>query len=104
MPKLHELLAVEGNLEQQANKVRADLIGTFEKKRHLFEEKRIVFTPSVETEKETVEAQSDIQSSVAKELVWISGHIAKSLDASYQVAEANTRGGELNPHIRTLVQ
>lgn len=90
MTKLHELLAVEGTLENQANKVRTDLMGTFEKKRHLFEEKRIVFTPSVEGEQATVEAQSDIQSTVAKELAWIQGHMAKALDASYQVAEANT--------------
>lgn len=90
MSKLHELLAVEGNLEQQANKVRTDLINTFEKKRHLFEEKRVVFQPSVEGEGPTVESQSDIQSSVTSELNWIQSHLAKALDASYQVAEANT--------------
>lgn len=91
MGRLHELLAVESQLENQANKVRADLINTFEKKRHLFEEKRVVFKPSVETERETVETQSDIQSTVKKELTWIQGHLAKALDASYQVAEANTQ-------------
>lgn len=91
MGKLHELLAVEGNLENQANKVRTDLMNTFEKKRHLFEEKCVVFKPSVETEREVVETQSDIQSTVKKELTWISSHLIKALDASYQVAEANTQ-------------
>ncbi len=91
MSKLHELLAVEGSLEQQANKVRTDLANTFEKKRHLFEEKRVIFKPSVETEHETVEVQSDIQSTVRQELNWISNHIIKAFDASYQVAEANTK-------------
>jgi hypothetical protein len=90
MSKLHELLAVEGQLENQANKVRTDLMNTFEKKVHLFRESRVVFKPSVEGEHETVEVQSDIQSTVRKELDWISGHIVKALDASYQVAEANT--------------
>lgn len=87
--KLHELLAVETNLENQANKTRTDLLNTFEKKRHLFEEKRVVFTPSGEGQT-VVESQSDIQSTIAKELTWVQGFIEKSLDASYQVAESNT--------------
>lgn len=88
--KLHELLAVETALENQANKVRSDLLNTFEKKRHLFEEKRVVFTPLAENEQQVTEAQSDLQSTVAKELEWVQSHILKALDASYQVAEANT--------------
>lgn len=87
--KLHELLAVETNLENQANKTRSELMNTFEKKRHLFEEKRVVFTPLGEGQS-VVENQSDIQSTVSSELTWVQDFIAKSLDASYQVAEANT--------------
>ncbi len=89
-PKLHELLAVESNLENQADKVRGELANTFEKKRHLFEEKLVTFTPNGEGVQPTRESQSDIQSTVAKELDWILPFIAKSFDASYQVAEANT--------------
>src|SRR6266853_1874872 len=88
--KLHELLAVESNLETQAIKCRTDLANTFEKKRHLFEEKRTLFTPNAENAQTATEVQSDIQSTVAKELSWIKGHIAKSWDASYRVAETNT--------------
>lgn len=88
--KLHELLAVESSLENQANKVRNDLATTFEKKRHLFEEKKIVFTPSGESGQSVVESQLDLQSTVTKELKWITTHLAKALDASYQVAETNT--------------
>lgn len=91
MPKLHELLAIESNLEGQMNKTRAELVNTFEKKRHLFEEKRVTFRPLAEGEPEVTEAQSDIQSTVPKELDWISNFIIKALDASYQVAEANTK-------------
>jgi hypothetical protein len=88
--KLHELLAAEGNLETQAIQTRTDLANTFEKKRHLFEEKRTLFTPSEEGKAPVLEAQSDIQSTVKKELEWITPHLVKALDASYQVAETNT--------------
>jgi len=90
MPKLHELLAVETNLENQATKVRLDLANTFEKKRHHFCQKRVVFTPIEENAQPVIEEQSDIQTTVRKELEWITPILAKSLDASYQVAEANT--------------
>lgn len=88
--KLHELLAVETNLENQAGKCRTDLAATFEKKRHLFEEKRVTFTPNGEGGLVQTELQSDIQTTVKKELEWLADHIVKSLDASYQVAETNT--------------
>lgn len=89
--KLHELLAVESNLENQANKTRAELINTFEKKRHLFEEKIVSFTPTGENVQSTIESQLSIQTSVQKELDWVQGFLAKSLDASFQVADANTK-------------
>lgn len=88
--KLHELLAVETNLETQANKVRADLAATFEKKRHLFEEKRIVFQSADEKTQPQIENQSDLQTTVRKELTLVQEFIGRSLDASFQVAETNT--------------
>lgn len=90
MPKLHELLAVESALENQATKCRGDLVDTFAKKRHLFEEKRVTFIPSAEGAQAETETQSDIQTTVAAELKWIEGILVKSLDASFQVAVANT--------------
>lgn len=88
--KLHELLAIEGSHEKQTDKCRADLAHTFDKKRHLFEEKRVTFISDSEGTPATVEAQSDLQSTVPKELNWLSAFVIKSLDASYQVAETNT--------------
>ncbi len=88
--KLHELLAVRGELATQAAKVRGELASTIEKKRHLFTQKRVVFTPSEENAQPQTEEQSDIQSSVGKELDWISPFLSKAIDASYQVDEANT--------------
>lgn len=91
MSKLHELLAVNKNLAGQANKAIADLTATFEKKRHLFGEKRVTFTASTEGAAPVTEEQSDIQSTIAQELSWMAGIFAKSLDVGYQIDIANTQ-------------
>lgn len=90
MPKLHELLAVEGPLKSQADKTRTDLASTFEKKRHLFAEKITTFQPNAEGAPAVTEEQSSLQSSVRQELTWIAGIWAKALDGAYAIAEANT--------------
>lgn len=90
MSKLHELLAVEGNLENQSNKCRTELASTFDKKRHLFGEKRVTFTANTEGANPVTEEQSDIQSTIASEINWIVGILAKSLDASHHIDVANT--------------
>ncbi len=91
MTKLHELLAVQGNLSGQANKKRADLMDTFEKKRHLFEETRKTFNPSGEDGgTATVEEQKDIQATVTAEIEWVVRSLAKAVDVAYQVDLANT--------------
>lgn len=79
--KQHELLAIEGNLETQVAKVRSDLVNTFEKTRHLFEEKRTLFTPNEEGTHQVTEHQSDIPSTIRKELEWIRPHFTKLWDA-----------------------
>jgi len=90
MAKLHELLAVEGSLKNQAEKTRSDLLATFEKKRHLFTEKVVTFTPLDEGAFAVTEDQLDLQSSIRKELNWITGIWSKALDVAGQVAQANT--------------
>ena len=87
----HELLAIEGNRETQVAKVRSDLVNTFEKKRHLFEEKRTLFTPNEEGAPQITEHQSDIQSTIRKELEWIRPHFTKLWDAEYQIEQTNTK-------------
>jgi hypothetical protein len=89
MAKLHELLAVEGQLKGQAQATRTDLKATLEKKRHLFEKKVVTFHPNEENAQTVTEQQSDLQSTVPKELEWIAGIWSKALDVSFQVAEAN---------------
>lgn len=90
MAKLHELLAVEGQLKGQAQATRTELASTFSKKRHLFEEKIVTFHPNTEGSQPVTEQQSDLQSKVRDELAWIADIWAKAIDVSFMVAEANT--------------
>lgn len=90
MAKLHELLAVDGNMKKQADSTRADLMNTFDKKKNHFTERTVTFEPIGEGALPTTEEQLDLQTTVRKELTWISDHLARSMDVSYQVAVANT--------------
>jgi hypothetical protein len=89
-PKLHELLAVEGPLKTQAEKVRTDLAHTFAKKEHLFGQKVVTFIPTTEDGVKKVEDQRDLQTTVLRELGLMAGIWLKALDVAYQVDEANT--------------
>lgn len=85
--RLHELLAVEGQLKGQAETTRKELAATFDKKRHLFEEKVVVFTPADEGKEPVREQQSSIMTTVKSELGWITGIWAKALDTSFRVQQ-----------------
>lgn len=89
--KLHELLAVEGNLENQATKLVTEHTATFGNKRHLFEQKIGTFLADTEGAVPVIENQSELTSTVGKELDFVAAHFAKSLDASLQVDDANTK-------------
>lgn len=90
MPKLHELLAVNANKKGQADKCRADLTDTFNKKRHLFTEKLVTFKPTGEGAQPVTEEQSDLQTTVAKELKWVTDVLSGSFDVAFQIAVTNT--------------
>lgn len=90
MAKLHEILAAESVASGQAEKCRTDLLNTFEKKRHLFGEKVVVYRPHAEGEEPRTEEQSSLQTTVQQELAWIAGIWSKALDAAYQVDLGNT--------------
>lgn len=90
MTKLHELLAVETNYQNQASKTRAELEKTFKDKRHLFEEKLVTFKPNGEGATPVVENQSNIQSTIKDEIDWITKILTKAYDASHQIDVANT--------------
>ena len=91
MARLHELLAVEGNLKAQAEKIRTDLAAMFEKQRHLFTERIVTFRPSEEGTNEVREEQSDLQTTVRQELARVGETWAQALDVSATIAETNTK-------------
>lgn len=88
--KQHELLAITNTLKGQKNKVIADQRALFEKKAHHFQEKKTLVTPLAEGEPQSIEAVSDLQTTVPKELAWAAEHIAKAWDASMGVEVANS--------------
>ena len=90
MAKLHEQLAVNSSLAGQAQKMRLDLQATFEKKRHLFSQKLTTFTPIAEGAKVETREQSDIQTTVKKEVAWLSEILVKAIDSAYAIDVANT--------------
>lgn len=89
--KLFELISIEGQLKTQVATTRSELQNTFEKKRHLFEEKSTTFKSLEEGVAPFTEQQSDIQTNVMSELRWIAAIWSKAMDTSYQVADGNTR-------------
>lgn len=91
MAKLHELLAADASLKGQAQKMRLDLQNTLEKKRHLFAQKLSTFTPLAEGAATETREQSDIQTTVKKEVSWLSGILVKAMDSSYAIDVANTQ-------------
>ena len=90
MAKMHELLAVDSSLKGQAQKMRLDLQATLEKKRHLFSKKLVTFTPASEGGQVETREQSDLQTTVKKEVSWLTSILVKAIDSSYAIDSANT--------------
>lgn len=90
MSKLHELLAVDSSLKGQAGKTTADLKNTMEKKRHLFEQTLSTFYPDDVNKKSEIREQSEIQTTIVKEIEWLNNIVAKAIDIGYQIDHANT--------------
>lgn len=91
MKHLHELLAVSNSVTTQADKVRTDLATSFEKKRHLFGEKRVVFQANAEGTPPVVESQSSIQTTVREQLGLLAPYVANQIDTDAMINEANTK-------------
>lgn len=89
LKKLFEYIVSRDQLKGQLRALATELRGTFEKKRHLFEERRKTFTANTEGAQPVVEEQQDIQSTVMDELKWFGGHWIKTVDSIRQVEEGN---------------
>lgn len=90
MVKLHELLAVHSNLETQFTQTMGQLQDTFTKKHAHFGEKLKVFHSNEPEVQPVTEEQSALQTTVSKELDWISKFIVQAIDVSHQIDKANT--------------
>src|SRR3954468_11286152 len=90
MPKMHELLAVSEDLKGQATKTRSDLISTFSTKSHHFRKKVVTFRSNQPGVEASTESQSDIQTTLKKELDWVVGFVSKAVDSGYQIDIGNT--------------
>lgn len=88
--KLHELLAVEGDLRTQGETCRTDLKNTFEKKAHHFTKQIKTFHSFTEGVVDKQESQLALQTTVRIELDWIKQKLAKAIDAGHQIDVANT--------------
>lgn len=90
MPKLHELLAVDSSLRTQAQKLRLELQSLFDKKRQHFAAKSVVMTSLQEGVEPEVREQSDIQTTVKKEIDWLLETVLlKAIDSGYAIDFAN---------------
>ncbi len=88
--KLHEFLGSQNQVFTQATKCRTDLATTFEKKRHLFGESLVQYTPDGEGAAPVTESQSALQSTVGSELKWLAPILAKAYDSEATIDEGNT--------------
>lgn len=90
--KIHELLAVKDSLVAQGETCRTDLINNlFAKKQHHFTERLVTFKPLDENQKDKVEEQLSLQTTVPKELEWISAKLAAAMDIAHAIEVGNTQ-------------
>lgn len=88
--KLHELLAVEGNLRQQSESARKELAQTLEKGRTVFSELLVTFQSNEEGRPPVIENKLGLGSSIDLELKGISPKLEWAMDCAHRIDEANT--------------
>ena len=92
MGKLHEILAVEGDLKGKADKILEETKTTFSKKQEHFVDIRKVYHPDDEKEAELVQADESkpMVETVMGKLEYTAKAVADYLDVVYQKENANT--------------
>ena len=96
-PRLHELLAVEQDRKQQAERARRAAIELFTRQTSRLSGMRRTFRPfavdedSGETAGERLEAQTQLVTTVPEQLREMLDVGAKAMDVGLQIDEANTR-------------
>ncbi len=87
--KLYELLAVRANLKGQADACRSDLLNTFEKKVLHFAKRLVTFKPIAEEGIQRTEEQLEMQTTVRRELEWLTGIWEGAMDVAFQCDTGN---------------
>jgi hypothetical protein len=88
--KLHELLAVEGDLKGAAEKIMAETINTFVKKEHHFVERLKSYSPNEEGGETFASEKQEMVTTVPKKLEHTQSVVAKYVDAVAQKELTNT--------------
>lgn len=101
MPKQHEILAIKSGVVGKFAKLKADLIDLFVNKKLHFSKIITVFKPVAEGAPDVTEQNTEMQTTVHKELAWIGVDFAKVLDLCHTInltnciAKADVSIGEL---------
>jgi hypothetical protein len=89
MAKLHELLAVEGDLKSTASKILNESIDTFNKRKHLFTGQVKTYSPSDEGGEKFEPEIKKVEYTVEERLDYTMRHLGKFIDANYQKELSN---------------
>lgn len=89
IPQLHEVLAVESDLEGKAKRIIDETLGIFKSKDHLFTETRRRYTPLVEGEADIPEEISPMTTTVKARLNYTLDAIVEYWNATLQKEHTN---------------
>jgi hypothetical protein len=87
--KQHEILAVKTGITGKFNKLKADLVSLFNDKKHHFNKVIAVFKPLKEGAQQATEQQTEMQTTVVKELQWIGTEFGKLVDICHSINLTN---------------
>jgi hypothetical protein len=89
MPKLHELLAVEGDLDGLFKKILGETINTFSKKSHLFDGRIRTLHLFDDEAPEVAPEREELDTTVDRKIDYMKGAVVRYLDAVLQKEQTN---------------
>jgi len=92
MGKLHQLLAVESDLNQQAKNIQEETVSTFTKKQDLFDGVLKLYKPNEEGGEQIPPESKEIVTTVTEKLDYAKAAVIKAIDATISKEETNASG------------
>ena len=89
MGKLHELLAVESDLKNTANKILGETVDTFNKRKHLFTGHLKVYHPTDELGEKFEPEVKKVEYTIEERLDYTLKYLSKFINANYQKEKTN---------------